>query len=184
MIVPSRLGPRGGQAFLIETLAAMKDLAFTCLLLGDEAINPAHRSELEQRIVKLGLDDRVRFAGFCDDMPAAYKLADVVVSAALVPPPFDRVAVEAQAMGRPLVVADHGGTREVVIPETTALPFTPGNADSLENKLRQALGLSAAARTAMGNAARTHVTAHYTLDHLCAKTLELYAREDDAAIKS
>lgn len=176
ILVPSRLSPANGQAFLIAALAGMKDLSFTCLILGDEAINPAHRKELEQLIVKLGLQTHVRFAGFCEDMPAAYMLADVVVTAALKPEPFGRVTVEAQAMGRPLVTADHGGAREAMIPKVTGLAFAPGDSDSLEKTLRQALKMSLEDRAAMGLAARRHVLEHYTLERMCAGTLELYAR--------
>ena len=46
----------------------------------------------------------------CHDMPAAYRLADVVVQPSLVPEGFGRVAVEAQAMGVPVVASDTGAT--------------------------------------------------------------------------
>ena len=52
----------------------------------------------------------------CRDMPAAYMLSDVVVSASTDPEGFGRVIVEAQAMGRPVVATDHGGARETIIP--------------------------------------------------------------------
>jgi glycosyltransferase involved in cell wall biosynthesis len=184
ILVPSRLSPAGGQAFLIETLATLKDLPFTCLIPGDEAINPGHRRELEELIIKLGLNEQVRFAGFCDDMPAAYLLADVVVTAALKPEAFSRVAVEAQAMGRPLVAAAHGGAREAVTPDVTGLLFEPGNSESLAKTLRQALKMPLTKRTALGRAARRHVMQHYTLEHMCKGTLDLYAALDGAAAKS
>ena len=47
----------------------------------------------------------------CRDMPAAYMLADVVVSASTEPEGFGRVIVEAQAMGRPVIATAHGGAR-------------------------------------------------------------------------
>lgn len=176
ILVPSRLAPSGGQAFLIETLARMKDMPFICIIPGDEAINPDHRQEIERLVVRLGLDEHVRFVGFCDDMPAAYMLADVVVTPGLKPASFGRVAVEAQAMARPLITAGHGGGREAIIPHSTALTFAPGDSEALEKSLRKALTMSADERSHMGLAARRQVMQHYTLEAMCAGTLDLYAR--------
>ena len=43
-------------------------------------------------------------------MPLAYSLADVVVSASIEPEAFGRVAVEAQAMGKPIIASNLGGS--------------------------------------------------------------------------
>ena len=51
----------------------------------------------------------MRLAEKSNDMPAALMLADVVVMPSIEPEPFGRVAIEAQAMGRPVVAFDHGG---------------------------------------------------------------------------
>src|SRR3546814_20048828 len=48
-------------------------------------------------------------------MPAAYKLSDLVVSAAIEPEGFGRVIVEAQAMGRPVIASDVGAPPETVL---------------------------------------------------------------------
>ena len=45
----------------------------------------------------------VRAVDHCRDMPAAFKLADVVVSASTDPEAFGRVVAEASAMGRPVI---------------------------------------------------------------------------------
>lgn len=175
IIVPSRLTPHRGQSFLIDTLSTLKDTPFTCLFLGDEAVNQAYRAELEALIVKYGFEGQVRFVGFCDDMPAAYLLADVVVTPAIKPEPFGRVAVEAQAMGRPIVAANHGGAQEIILPDTTGFLFEPGSADDLKRALKQALSLSIEARAEMARLSREHITARYTTGRMCEQTLELYA---------
>ena len=38
-------------------------------------------------------------------------LADVVAMPSVMPEPFGRTSIEAQAMGRPVVAFDHGGAR-------------------------------------------------------------------------
>ena len=67
---------------------------------------------------KLGLEGRFRLTPIVDDMPAALMVADVVVMPSITPEPFV-VALEAQAMGRPIVAFDHGGAVESIIPGKT-----------------------------------------------------------------
>lgn len=175
IIAPSRLARRRGQSFLIDTLATLKDTPFTCLFLGDDAINQAYRAELEAMIVKYGFEGQVRFVGFCDDMPAAYLLADIVVTPAIQPEPFGHVAVEAQAMGRPIVAADHGGAPEIILADKTGFLFKPGDSDDLKRVLKRVLSMTIDERAAMARSSRAHVASYYTLDAMCARTLALYA---------
>ena len=65
-------------------------------------------------IAARGLQGRVVPIDGCQDMAAAYRLADVVVSASTDPEGFGRVAVEAQAMGVPVVATNHGAALETV----------------------------------------------------------------------
>ena len=58
----------------------------------------AYRQELEDLIHEWDLDEIVRIVDHCDDMPAAYMLTDVVVSASTDPEAFGRVVAEAQAL--------------------------------------------------------------------------------------
>src|SRR3546814_1766993 len=68
----------------------------------------SYRRELEDLIAARNLGGVVHIVGGCNDMPAVYKLSDVVVSASTDPEGFGRVMAEAQAMGRPVIAADHG----------------------------------------------------------------------------
>ena len=109
-------------------------------------------------------------------MPAAYMLADVVVSASTDPEAFGRVAVEAQAMGRPVVASDHGGARETVLPWQTGWLVTPDDPRSLAAAIADALALEAEARTRMAEVARAHVLKHFTVDQMRAATIDVYQR--------
>ena len=89
------------------------------------------RRELIARAEVLGIADRLRLVGHCDDMPAALMLADVVANPSIEPEPFGRTVIEAQAMGRPVVVSDAGGTAETVDHGVTGWrvhPSDPGGA--------------------------------------------------------
>lgn len=107
-------------------------------------------------------------------MPAAYQLADVVVSASTDPEGFGRVIVEAQAMGRPVIATDHGGARETIQPGVTGWLVPPREPAALSAAIAEALALDPAARAAFARRSRAHVAARYTRERMCARTIEVY----------
>jgi glycosyltransferase involved in cell wall biosynthesis len=107
-------------------------------------------------------------------MPAAYMLADVVVSASTEPEGFGRVVAEAQAMGRPVIATDHGGARETVLPGETGWLVPPGDAQALAAALDRALALDAAARQALAERAIRHIRANFTTAAMTRRTLAVY----------
>ena len=109
-------------------------------------------------------------------MPAALMLADVVVMPSVTPEPFGRVALEAQAMGRPIVAFAHGGAVESIEHEKTGWLATPGDADNLAENLRAALTLKPHARKAYARNAREHIEAYFSTDKMCQETLKIYRR--------
>jgi len=108
-------------------------------------------------------------------VPAAYALANVVVSASTDPEGFGRVPVEAQAMGRPVVATNHGGARETVLEGRTGWLVAPGNAEALAVALATTLDLDLAARAKLAEIGRQHVLDNYTVDLMISRTLALYA---------
>jgi len=85
-------------------------------------------------------------------MPAAYMLADVVVSASSDPEGFGRVIIEAQAMGRPVVATDHGGARETIEPGISGWLVPPRNSARLAAAIGEALSLGESERSAFPDA--------------------------------
>ena len=152
-----------------------------CLFVGADGIEGGYGADVRKAIDEAGLAGRVRFAGVCDDMPAAYLLADVVLVASTEPESFGRVAVEAQAMGRPLVAAEHGSTRETVVVGETGWLVPPGDAGALADAIAGALDLAPDRRRAMAEAARRHVRARFTLETMRRDTLAVYAELLDEA---
>ena len=107
-------------------------------------------------------------------MPAAYMLADVVVSASTKPEGFGRVIVEAQAIGRPVVATDHGGARETIIPGVTRWLVPARDPVALAQGIMAALSLSPVERARLGHQAIAHVAAHFTRQQMYAKTIAVY----------
>jgi glycosyltransferase involved in cell wall biosynthesis len=174
VMLPGRLTRWKGQLVFIEALARLGRKDVRCILVGSDQGRKAYRRELEALIAARGLREIVQLVDHCNDMPAAYMLADVVVSASTDPEAFGRVVVEAQAMGRPVIASDHGGSRETVVAGETGWLTRPGDPDALATALAAALALDEAARTRVAAAAIAHAQAHFSKDAMCAMTLAVY----------
>lgn len=175
VMLPGRLTRWKGQSVLIDAIAKLGRTDILCVLVGSDQGRTGYRKELERLIKASALDSVIRIVDHCEDMPAAYMLADVVVSASTDPEAFGRIVIEAQALGRPVVAPDHGGARETIIEGKTGWLVEPGSADALAGALAKALNLSEAERAAMAEVSVAHVTEHFSKAAMCAKTLNVYA---------
>lgn len=179
VLLAGRLTRWKGQGLLIEAMKRLKDRGenrFLLLLAGDDQGRKGYRAELEAAIAAAGLADAVKLVGHCDDMPAAYLLADVAIAPSLEPEAFGRTAVEPQVMGRPVLASDHGATRETVVPGETGWLVTPGDAEAWADALLHACEIGAAGRQVMGQAARARARRLYSVDAMCEATLAVYVR--------
>ena len=174
VLMPGRLTRWKGQLVLIDAIARLGRSEIFCVLVGSDQGRRAYRRELEADIRRRRLEGAVRIFDQCHDLPAAYMLADVVISASTDPEAFGRVAAEAQAMGRPVVATDHGGARETVLADRTGWLVPPSDAAALAKAIDQALSLTQAGRAQIAAAARRHILEHFTVEAMCAHTLQVY----------
>ena len=178
-LLAGRLTAWKGQALLIDALAALAaqgrdDLVL--VLAGDDQGRVAYTDGLRTAARARGLAERVRIVGHCADMPAAYLACDFACAPSLEPEAFGRTAVEPQAMGRPVLAADHGAVRETVVEGVTGWRIAPGDVQAWASALARALEASPAARAAMGAAGRARVEARYSLRAMTDATLAVYTR--------
>jgi glycosyltransferase involved in cell wall biosynthesis len=124
---------------------------------------------------KLGIAPQLRMVGDCQDMPAAYALADIVVNASTEPEGFGRTVIEAQAMAKLVVASDHGGAVETVQHGVTGWRVPPNEPDALAAALLHALDLNDEERQTIGQQARDTVLAHFTTASMQQATLAVYA---------
>jgi glycosyltransferase involved in cell wall biosynthesis len=174
VMLPGRLTRWKGQINLIEAVGKLKRRDFRCLLVGGDQGRVGYRQELENLITHRDLGEIVRIVDHCDDMPAAYMMSDVVVSASTDPEAFGRVMIEAQALGRPVIASDHGGARETVLEGKTGWMFPPGDADALAKILEKVLGLAEEVRHSLSKKAIIHVSNNFSKQAMCEKTLNVY----------
>lgn len=186
VLLAARLTAWKGQRVLIEAAALMRDrglrdVAF--VLAGDPQGRATYERELDGLVAARGLDGTVRRVGHCTDMPAAFRAASVVAVPSIEPEAFGRSAVEAQALGTPVVVSDLGAVPETVLAppdvpsgQRTGWRVPPGDSAALADAFTEVLGLGASARDALARRARAHVEAHFSLEGMVGDTLDVYAR--------
>ena len=174
IMLPGRLTRWKGHRVLLESLPKLTRREFVCVVVGAARGHERYVRELEALVAARKLESVVRFVDHEADMAAAYMLADVVVSASTDPEAFGRVTAEAQAMGRPVVATSHGGTMETVVPGETGWMVPPGDPDSLARALDQALDLNAVGRDFLARRARNHILRNFSLQGMCASTLDVY----------
>jgi glycosyltransferase involved in cell wall biosynthesis len=177
----ARLTSWKGQAFVIDAARELLrddrlgDAVF--IMAGDAQGRDAYRKELEQLIARYGLADRVRLVGHCDDMPAAFALAQVTVIASTSAETFGRTSIEAQAMGCPVIVTDIGAAPETIVADRqnlTGWVVPCRDPASIAGGVAEALALSPDDRAALGARARRHVAANFTLGQMQRATLAVY----------
>jgi glycosyltransferase involved in cell wall biosynthesis len=174
VLLPGRLTRWKGQGVLIEALARLAGDNVCCVLAGSDQGRRRYSAQLIRQAEALGVADRLRLAGDCDDMPAALMLADVVVHASVQAEAFGRVVIEAQAMGRPVIAADLGGPVETVEQGVTGWRVPPGNPDALAAAIGHVLALPADPLAALGARARAAVMRDCTVASMQASTMAVY----------
>ncbi len=174
VLLPGRLTRWKGQMVMIEAMTQLKHKDVYCVMVGDDQGRSDYRMDLEDMIHAHQLEDRVRIMGHCDDMAVAYMLADVVVSASLEPEGFGRVAVEGQAMGRPVIATDIGGSKETVIPGQTGWLVPPNDPAMLAKGIDFVLSLTGEEKNNLAIAAMNHAHTYYTKEQMTHATLLVY----------
>ncbi|HEY3848011.1 MAG TPA: glycosyltransferase family 4 protein [Acetobacteraceae bacterium] len=174
VVLPGRLTAWKGQSILLSAIARVSRRDVCCVLVGSDQGRRRYSAQLQRQAEQLGIAERVRLVGNCDDMPAALMLSDVVVHASVRPEAFGRVVIEAQAMGRPVVAADLGGPVETVRHGVTGWRVPPGDPAALAAAIELAMALPEAERHALGQRARQAVQRGYTVRAMQEATLDVY----------
>ncbi|MDO8297925.1 MAG: glycosyltransferase family 4 protein [Caulobacter sp.] len=178
-VLGGRLTRIKGHLSIIAAAARMKAAGredFVIVFAGDDQGRTEFRQEILTAIADAGLTDVVRVVGHCDDMPAAFRLADVALLPTLKPESFGRAAVEPQIMERPVIVSDHGGARETVVEGETGWRVPPGDIDAWARAMTTAITVGGEQRLKMGQTAAIRARRLYSVDAMCEATLAVYAR--------
>jgi glycosyltransferase involved in cell wall biosynthesis len=152
---------RGGQP----------DVQFVAVGPHDDTKGDVVPREATEELERRGI---VRFLGLRDDMPALYRAMDLFVLASY-REGFPRSAVEAAAMGLPMILTDIRGCREVVTDGHNGLLVPARDAGALAAAILRLAG-DAALRRRFGAANRERAVTHFDERRIIGQVLEVYHR--------
>jgi glycosyltransferase involved in cell wall biosynthesis len=165
-----RLVAEKGYRELFAAVRRLDPSRYVLVVIGAE--DPDKRDALSKDLLARARADGVRFLGHRDDVDALYAAMDVFVLASH-REGYPRAAMEAAAMGLPVVATDIRGCREVVQPGQNGLVVPLRDASSIADSI-VLLGNSAGLRAAMGGAGRALARDRFDERNVARTVLDTY----------
>jgi glycosyltransferase involved in cell wall biosynthesis len=180
ILMPGRLTAWKGQETFIEALNLVnKELgydSFNAVILGSDQGRDIYTKKIKRLAEQYRLTSQLKFIEHCKNMPLAYKISDIVVSASVEPEAFGRVAVEAQSMEKPIIASDIGGSNETISDNVTGFLFQSGNAEALSKKIVEALQLDESRLKSIGIEGRKNIIKKFNVEKMCFSTYSEYKK--------
>ena len=180
ILMPGRLTAWKGQETFIEALNLVnKELgyeSFNAIILGSDQGRDIYTKKIKRLAEQYRLTSQLKFIEHCKNMPLAYKISDIVVSASIEPEAFGRVAVEAQSMEKPIIASDIGGSNETIIDNVTGFLFQSGNAEALSKKIIEVLQLDESRLKSIGIEGRKNIIKKFNVEKMCFSTYSEYKK--------
>ena len=175
----ARITPWKGQEQLIESAKDVVSLfpKSRFLLVGDPDV-PAHRAYKRKLIHladRLGIGEKVIFAGFREDIPEILAAFDILVHPVVEPEPFGLVLVEAMAMSKPVIASAVGGPLEIVEDQETGILVPPCAPRELSKAICRLLR-DKSLREEMGRKGRQRAITFFTWDKTIARIETTYRK--------
>ena len=178
--MPGRLTYWKGQEKFIESLNILIEdynkSDFQAILLGSDQGRKVYTKKLHSLVERYSLTKKIKFINNCREMPLAYSLADVVVSASIEPEAFGRVAVEAQSMSKPIIASNIGGSKETVLNKKTGFLYKHDDPRELAKNLNTVIELSQEELKFIGNEGRKNITKKFDVEVMCDSNLREYKK--------
>ena len=178
ILLPGRLTFWKGQFFFLNTLLFLKQEKLLnnikAIIIGDDQGRIEYRENLLNFIRHHQLENDVKIISHEISMPSAYNACDLVLSASIEPEAFGRVAVEAQAMEKPILASNIGGSNETIIDGQTGWLFKSDDEKDLAKMIIEISKKDKSFLKNLGEKGRANVINNYTLEQMCSKTLEIY----------
>ena len=180
IILPARITAWKGHEIFLEALNKLKinepQKKFIAVILGSDQGRKIYKKRLIRLVEQYRLINDVIFIDNFELMPIAYKISDIVISSSIEPEAFGRVAVEAQAMEKPIIASNIGGSNETIIDEKTGFLYSAGNSDLLSQKLSHIFDLNDETLKSMGIEGRKNVMKKFNVEKMCFSTYSEYKK--------
>jgi len=164
--------PWKGQKYLIQAFSAILGhfKKVSLIIAGDDPIG--YRRELEDEAGRLGVEKKVYFLGLRTDIPRVLKTIDLFAFPSLTEG-LGIAAMEAMAVGLPVVASDVEGIREIITDSETGILVPPRQPSILSDKIIDLLDNNQRAYK-IGQGARRGVVLDFSPSVYCSKLENLY----------
>jgi glycosyltransferase involved in cell wall biosynthesis len=180
ILMPGRLTAWKGQEKLIEALNILvedyNNAKFQAIILGSDQGRKVYKKRLINLVQRYRLNKKIKFVDHCKEMPLAYSIADAVVSASIEPEAFGRVSVEAQAMEKPIIASDLGGSKETILNKKSGFLYKHDDPRELAKTLNTVIELDQDVLNSIGNEGRKNIIKKFDVEAMCDSTLREYKK--------
>jgi len=180
ILLPGRLSFWKGQKIFIEALKLLSEQInnqpFEGIIIGGDQGKSVYKKQLIALVERYRLKKIIKFIDHCDEMPVAYKIANLVCSCSSEPEAFGRVSVEAQSMGIPIVASDIGGSAETIVKDKTGFLFKSGDSNALTNAIIMVMQKDYNSLKSIGFEGRKNILKKFDVDKMCHTTFTEYKK--------
>ncbi len=180
ILLPGRLTNWKGQEKFIEALNILIEdyntNNFQAFILGSDQGRNVYSKKLKDLVQRYNLNQKITFIEHCNDMPTAYSIIDIVVSTSIEPEAFGRVAVEAQAMKKPIIASNLGGSKETILEKKSGYLYNFSDPRELAKTLNTVMHLEKDTLNLIGNEGRKNVTRKFDVEKMCHTTFTEYKK--------
>ena len=180
ILLPGRLTPWKGQENFIEALNILREdygnINFQGIILGSDQGRNVFRKKLLNLVERYNLNKKILFVNHCNEMPLAYSVADFVISSSIRPEAFGRVAVESQAMEKPIIASNIGGSKETIIDGKSGFLYKYDDPRELAKILNTVMELDKDTLNSIGNEGRKNVVKKFDVEKMCQTTFTEYKK--------
>lgn len=168
LVMVARFEPQKDHATLLLALSGLQDHPWELDLVGDGPL----RAAMEKLAADHGIGGRVHFLGQRTDVDRLLARSQIYLLASHWEG-FPLSILEAMRAALPVVASDVGGVSEAVEDGTTGYVVPRGDVQQMRGRISSLLQ-SADLRAQFGAAGRARYEQRFTLDHMVARTLEVY----------
>ena len=180
ILLPGRVTPWKGQEMFIEAINILREdynkIDYQVIILGSDQGRNIFSKKIYSLVERYQLGKKIKFFSHCKEMPTAYKISDIIVSSSIRPEAFGRVSVEAQAMKKPIVASDIGGSKETIINGKSGFLFKAGDPRALAKVLNNVLEMNKETLNSIGNEGRKNVSEKFDVEKMCQRTFSEYRK--------
>ena len=180
ILLPGRLTSWKGQKIFIEALKLLSEqnnsLSFEGIILGGDQGRSVYKKQLIALVEQYRLKKIIKFIDHCDEMPVAYKIANLVCSCSSEPEAFGRISVEAQSMEIPIIASNIGGSTETIIEGKTGFLFKSGDSNALTNAIIAVMQKDYNSLKSIGFEGRKNILKKFDVDKMCHTTFTEYKK--------